>query len=303
MHISKLDLNLLVVVDVIASAGSITAAAKELNLTQPAVSHALARIREQLGDPLFVREGHSMRPTPYAREILPELRKVLNHLDTTLGRKTGFDPLSSDHSFTIAMHDSLEPGLLPVLVEDLQRQAPNISLVSVKLNRRDIEKELKSGQVDLVADVFQPVGEQVIYAPLQQEDLVVVARCNHPRINDGLNLDQYLAEKHVLVSSRRRGPGYEDNVLAREGLRRLIALRARNHLAACQVVDRTDLLLTLPSHYAEQAGHYLSLKTLSLPWKIEPVCTYLYWHVRMGESQPVQWLRERLLALVGDVKV
>ncbi|WP_299734674.1 LysR family transcriptional regulator [uncultured Endozoicomonas sp.] len=297
MHISKLDLNLLRVLEAIASVGSITGAAKKLNLTQPAVSHALNRLREQLEDPLFLREGRGLQPSPYTREILPQLRVVLGDLERVLAPGQHFNPLKSQQSFTLAIHRAMESVVLPPLMKSLQQQAPEVSIQSVKLSRYTIEQELRSGAVDLAVDVLLPVGEQIEYTLLQKTPMVVVTRKDHSRITENLTMDGYLQEKHILVSSRREGLGYEDQQLASLEKRRTIALRLRDYQVACQVVSSSDLLLTLPQNYARQLSSDLGLQILPLPYELPSVSAYLYWCNFRRTSPALLWLRETLLHL------
>ncbi|WP_257296235.1 LysR family transcriptional regulator [Endozoicomonas sp. YOMI1] len=291
MHISRLDLNLLRVLEAIAVAGSITGAAGRLNLTQPAVSHALNRLREQLDDPLFIREGRGLQPSSYTREILPELRTVLGDLERVLAPRDGFVPVTSKLSFTLAIHKAMETVVLPPLMMALQQQAPDISIHSVKLDRHHVEKELRAGSIDLAIDVLLPVGSQIEFTLLQKTPMVVVARKNHSRITKQLTMDEYLNEKHILVSSRREGPGYEDQQLASLEKRRSIALRLRDYQVGCQVASCSDLLLTLPQDYTQQLSKDMGLQILPLPYELPSVSAYLYWYSIRSASPSLQWLR------------
>ena len=301
MHTSKLDLNLLRVLEAVAAAGSITGAAEKLNLTQPAISHALNRLRAQLGDPLFTREGRGLRPSTYTQEILPELRSVMSDLERVLALRDTFDEKTSHLTFNLAIHEAMEPVILPSLMQHLQEQAPNVSIQSIKLDRRHVEKELRGGKIDLALDVLLPVGDAIEYKLMRQMPMAVVARKDHSRIHNQLTMDDYLQEQHILVSSRREGQGYEDQQLAGLECRRTIALRLRDYQVACQVAAGTDLLLTLPQNYAQQMSSNLGLQILSPPFKLPSVSAYLYWFSVRGESPALCWLRALLLGLSDEV--
>ena len=301
MHTSRLDLNLLRVLEAVATAGTITGAAEKLNLTQPAISHALNRLREQLGDPLFTREGRGLLPSTYTQEILPELRSVMNDLEHVLAPRVNFDAQRSNLTFNLAIHEAMEPVILPLLMQRLQEQAPNVTIQSIKLDRRQVEKELRAGKVDMVSDILLPVGEAIDFKLMRQMPMVVVAREGHSRIRGELTMDDYLRERHVLVSSRRRGQGYEDQQLAGLEHRRIISLRLRDFQVACRVVAGTDLLLTLPQNYAHQMSFNLGLQILSPPFELPPVSAYLYWFSVRGESPSLRWLRTLLLSLSDEV--
>ena len=158
MHISRVDLNLFVVFDAIYTEGGITAAARTLNLTQPAVSHALGRLRELFDDPLFERRGQGMVPTPLARTLIAEVRSALQGFERTLREGTRFDPATSERRFTLSMRDALEATLLPPLMAAIAKEAPRIDVTTVRGDRRQLETELLAGTIDAAADILLPAS-------------------------------------------------------------------------------------------------------------------------------------------------
>src|SRR5512138_1145383 len=149
MQLSRVDLNLFTIFDAIYRDGGITPASKRLHLSQPAVSHALARLRELLDDPLFERRGHDMVPTPLARSIAANVASSLGGLEQLLQRTGRFEPATSQRSFTVAMRQFNELPFLPMLIERLQREAPHVDVAVVRIDRRDLEQDLQSGGIDL----------------------------------------------------------------------------------------------------------------------------------------------------------
>ncbi|MGB7192603.1 MAG: LysR family transcriptional regulator [Collimonas pratensis] len=293
MHISRIDLNLFVVLDTIYAEGNITRAAKALSLTQPAVSHALARLRELLGDPLFIRQGSSMLPTPMTRSLIGPVRQALQTLEVSVKHGNQFDPASSRRSFNLGLTGVLEARLLPPLMQLLQAQAPMVAINSVRVERRQLASELAAGTLDIAVDVLLQRPAEIHSTPLSRDALVVIARQDHPALQEGvgLDLDTYLAQSHILVSSRRTGPGIEDVELARMGRQRQIGLRCQHYHAACHVVSASDLLTTMPEHYAQIANLNLPNRIYPLPLPTPTLDVYLYWHENAELDPANRWLR------------
>lgn len=249
MHISRVDLNLFIVFEAIYAEGSVTRASLKLNLTQPAISHALKRLRVMFEDPLFVRQGHLMVSTPLARSIIEPVRHSLRGFEVTLNKLNRFDPASTEKEFTLALRDVLESTVLPPLMVALEREAPHARVAAVQVDRRELEGELQAGTLDCAIDVLLPLAPDIRHTRILADRTLVVARRGHPRLQGGITLEQYLAEEHILASSRRKGPGIEDFELSRLGMQRKIRLRCQHYFAACRVVSQTDLLLTMPERW------------------------------------------------------
>jgi len=298
MNLHRLDLNLLVVLETIYSEGSLTRAALRLHLSQPALSHALNRLRDQFNDPLFVRQGNRMAPTQRTRQLIDPVRRALTLLDNALHEDAPFDPVAAQSHFNLGLRDVLEATALPPLMAFLKQEAPGIRISSIRSERKELETELVDGKLDAAVDVLLPVGPDIHYRRIFRDRLVVVARDNHPLVKrKSLSLNDYLAAEHVLVSSRRRGPGLEDVELAREGLHRQVALRCQHYFAACRVVEKTDLLLTMPEQYAKLANAGLKNKLFKLPFGMPTLDVFLYWHASNEQNPAQKWLREKLTGL------
>lgn len=299
MNLSRVDLNLFVVFDAIYREGNLTRAADTLHLSQPAVSHALGRLRERFDDPLFERSGKGVAPTPLAKAIVGRVRAALQDLESTLTEGLAFDPAQARRVFTLAARDVMESTALPPLMARLQQQAPGIQLRSVRVARRDMENALSSGQIDFSADVLLPVSDEIEHQPIGEEELVVLMRQAHPLADGEWNLEAYLSARHVLVSSRSEGPGVEDFALTRLGKVREIALRCQNYYAAAQVVRAADLLLTLPASYAQDLVQQLPGQMIRpLPLALAPLELHLYWHRKASRDPAVMWLKEQMVDLL-----
>jgi DNA-binding transcriptional LysR family regulator len=298
MDLSRIDLNLFTVFDAIYREGGITLASKRLHLSQPAVSHALARLRELLDDPLFERQGNEMIPTPRARALAEQIGRSLGGIEQMLHRLGHFDPGQSQRTFTIALRESHETLFVPALAARLRREAPNANLATVRIERRDVEEDLQTGELDAVMDVALPLSADVRMERVRAEPLVVMARSDHGAIRGKLDLDSYLAAEHVLVTGRRRGGGYEDIALGRLGLSRRIRVRCQQHAVASRIVSESELLVTMPRSQAELANLHTRNQVLSFPVDIPAMETCLYWHANVDDDPANRWLRQIVLEVM-----
>ncbi|OEY66931.1 LysR family transcriptional regulator [Marinobacter sp. X15-166B] len=296
MALNRLDLNLLHVFDTIYREGNLTRAADALHLTQPAVSQALARLRAQFDDPLFVRQGNQMMPTPLARRFLRSMRPGLNQIKGAVNQFHSFDPTSQRKTYRIALRDVLESTFLPALMAEINDYT-GLEIACQRTPRRAMETHLASGKLDFSVDVLLPVSAQTAHELLRRDRLVVIARGDHPLAGESLSLDNYLSAHHVLVSSRSEGPGIEDFELSRRGLQRRIRLRCQHYFAACRVVEASDLLLTMPETYARIIQSRSNIRILTPPTELPSLDVHLYWH-KAYESEPaLAWFRQRLQAI------
>jgi DNA-binding transcriptional LysR family regulator len=295
MHISNIDLNLFVVFDAIYAEGSISRASQRLNLTQPAVSHALARLRRMFDDPLFVRQNHSMLPTPLARQIIGMTRQSLSGLETTLNQVNRFDPATTAKKFTIGLRSNLEASILAHLMTGISGDAPAIQIAAIHVERSGLERELSAGTLDAAVDGLLPVSDNIRCQRVLTERLVVIARRDHPAIGSDLDAETYLRLEHISVSARRSGPAFEDFEMQRLGIERRIRMRCQNHATACRVVSRSDLILTLSEYAAFALNDPYRNKVLACPIQIRSYDNYLYWHINAENDPANSWLRAQIL--------
>lgn len=297
---TRIDLNLFQVFSAVYVEGSVTRAARSLNLTQSAISHALVRLRNLYRDPLFVRHGKVMTPTPFARALFGQVRQSLQTLTESVARVRNFNPAETRRVFNISFRDVLESTFLPELIRRISAEAPLAQIASVRTGRLEAELDLAGGALDFVFDVALPLPASVRRKRLFSDSSVVVAREDHPALKNGLDLETYLALPHVLVSSRRSGLGLEDAALAQKGLQRQIVLRCQQYFAACTAVNITDMLLTMPEKYARSANRNLGNRIHRSPLDMPPLDIFLYWH-ESAESDPANiWLRNLLCAVAED---
>lgn len=295
VHVSRIDLNLFAVFDAIYSEGGVTRAAAKLNLTQPAISHALGRLRDMFGDPLFQRQGQGLIPTAVARNVIEPVRRALRTLEATLHETSHFDPALTARHFTIGMRDILEATVLPTLAAHIGTTSPGIDLSSHRFDRRALESGLAAGTIDVAMDILLPVSDAVRRQEIEADRLVVMARPDHPEVGETLDLATYLEQDHVLVTSRRRGPGIEDVELGRRGLKRRTRLRCQHYFAACRVVAESDLVLTMPGRYARLLNRHFGNQILPLPLENQSMNLFMYWHETVDTDPANRWLRTHML--------
>jgi DNA-binding transcriptional LysR family regulator len=297
---SRIDLNLLPVLQTILAEGGVGRAAEKLNLTQPTISHALSRLRDLFDDPLFVREGRQLVPTPLTRSLAEPLGQALRALGTVVATAGRFDPAETKALFTVAMRDPMEVIVLPAMARQLATIAPHIELRSVLARRRTIERALAEGTLDAAFDVALPLSDRVRRERVAADALVAVAREDHPRLKQRLTLRTYLDLQHIMVTSRRRGPAPEDLALGQLGMHRWVRLRCRSYLAAFRVVEQTDFVLTMPRRHADLLRSAGATRLHKLPFVVPTLDSYLYWHESMDADPAHRWLRSLLLEAAGS---
>ncbi|WP_330999058.1 LysR substrate-binding domain-containing protein [Burkholderia cepacia] len=182
--------------------------------------------------------------------------------------------------------------VLPVIAQYVAQHAPSIDIAAGQHDRRAIETDLLTGSLDAVIDVLLPHPQSVRSTRLSTDRYVVLCRRDHPRVGQRLDLDAYLAEEHVLVTSRQRGGGVEDAALVRLGAERRVRLRCVRYFAACRVVNQTDLLLTMPERYARLLNEMCGNRMLECPFDAS-IDTYLYWHANADADPANGWLRRQ----------
>lgn len=297
MNLNSIDLNLLRVFDAILRRRSVTVAGEEVGLTQPAMSNALARLRKLFGDPLFVRTRRGMDPTPYATSIAEPVRHALGLIAATLASPAAFDPASTERVFRLHMSDIGEMVFLPRLLERIHHGAPGVRIETHSTPQEEIEEALGAGELDLAVGFLPGLHGRLKNARLFRDAYVCMLRADHPRIGDRLSRKRFLDASHALVSSIGAGHRVVEETLLAHGLNRRIALRVPHFMVVPMILERTDLVVTVPSRVArvfEQMGRF---KTLAPPVEIPPSDVRIHWHERFDADPGNRWLRGMLLAL------
>lgn len=289
------------------SDGSLTRAAAELSMTQPAASHALKRLHTAVGEPLFVRTAFGMKPTARAEALWPQVRDALDSLRQALAPDR-FDPRAGKADFRLAMADATAALLSPPLLAALQSEQARVSVRILPLTTRDPRALLLAGEADLAIGHF-PVAVATLMAEgpasgLRHQHLydtryVCVMRRGHPLAGQALSLDDYCAAQHLLVSFSGRPHGLMDQALAAMGLRRRIVLTVNQFFTAGRVVTQSDLLTVLPQRFVAATGYADQLVTRELPFAMDPVSVQMLWSLRLDTDAAQRWLRERITRAAG----
>jgi len=297
MRLEKVDLNLFVVFDALYRERSVTKVAQLLNLTQPAVSNALGRLRQTFDDHLFVKTREGMSPTPVADSVVRDVREALTLLGRSVGGNARFDPARSEKVFRLGMNDLAESLLLPRLHEAVRKVAPAVAITSYYVEREAATAELNTGMIDLLLDAPALNARELGHKHLADLPYVVAMRRGHPLAAGELSLDDYLTAEHLHVSSRRKGRGQVEMALHAMGLRRSIAMRVQNYLVASRIAEGTDLLWTVPQVLA----NILPLHVMELPFEVEALRWHLFWHRNAEDEPSSQWMRGMIQQVASEV--
>jgi DNA-binding transcriptional LysR family regulator len=307
MSFLTLDLNLLRVFDAVMTEQNLTRAGSRLAMTQPAVSNALKRLRDALGDELLIRTAHGVKPTPRAEELWPTVRRVLSDLEAAVTPET-FDVSKVLTTFRMAMADATAALWLPSLVGAIEREAPGVSVRMVPLTTREPRPLLLRGDIDLAIGFFPGVVAQLAGGPdtpIRHERLysgkyVCVMRKHHPLAEQELTLDAYCAANHLMVSFSGRGHSLVDEALSQLNRERRLLLTVNQFFTAGRVVAHSDLITVLPHHLIASTGMTGALIAKPLPFTLPDVHVDMLWHERDARSPAHRWLREHMSAMTDD---
>ena len=302
MNISRVDLNLLVYLDVLLRECNVTRAAEELGISQPAMSNSLRRLRDLFGDPILVRTSDGMTPTDRALELQPMVRRVLSAAEQAILPKTEFNPMESSRIFRIMASDYTESTLLPVLLRELRKQAPNIRLdimTPSDVSFHDVER----GKVDMVINRFDSLPQSFHQVHLWDDSFSCVMSSNNP-VKDNWNLQSYLSSKHIWVRKTGMGVGvgmtpddvqrlgWVDEALSKQGVKRDISLFTRHYQVALLLAEQDDLIVTIPSMSAKSIAGSDRVVILEPPFEIERMRLKMVWSPLLQHDPGHKWLRQ-----------
>ncbi len=287
----KIDLNLFLVFDTIYRKKSITEAAYALQITQPAVSNALSRLRNLLGDQLFVRSSRSMAPTPLANRMAPEVRDALARFEAFVDRSDQFDPQNCSKTFRLALTDYGAATILPRLTDILNRKAPNVSLRIHRLEERNVSDALANGEVDLAFASGLSVKADIYAKHLFSDDFVVLVRKGHPDIQGSISMEAFCKLPHVLYTPHERKKGIVDKLLAERGLEHKTKIYTTHAYSIPEVIALTDYITVIPGKLAAAFSMGEEFQCLPAPLKLPEIDMMQFWHLRTLKEPMNGWLR------------
>ncbi|UYG03350.1 LysR family transcriptional regulator [Halomonas sp. LR3S48] len=300
IKLSEVDVNLLVVFDLLYQEQNTQRVALRLGITQPAVSHALKRLRNLLGDELFERTSQGLMPTPLATRLHPAIAQALAQLQETLNRPDDFNPATSKRIFNIAMTDIGEIVFLPRLLERLAREAPGISLSTVRSQHEDLKREMEEGRTDLAIGLIPQLGAGFYQQGLFVQRYVCLMRASHPLTVGEFDLDAFVTAQHAVVVAQGTGHGIVEEHLARARVTRPVRLELPHFAAVPYIVSSTDLVVTVTDKLAEVTRERFQLAMREHPLPFPEIPINLFWHRRFHQDAGNRWLRGLIFDMFAE---
>ncbi|HAS6160894.1 TPA: LysR family transcriptional regulator [Vibrio vulnificus] len=296
------DLNLIPIFVAIFEEQNLSKAAARLDISQPAVSKALARLRDIYDEPLFHRSPSGVEPTSFAVDIYPAMLTAFKNFTSTLSASSEFEAKVSNRIFSIACLSVASYELMPQLLKQIRQHAPNISLEVHPLFTEDYESDLRLQRYDLIIDMAPRGWTPLKVEPIFSERLMVVCCANHPRIADACSVAQFLAEEHVVVSrwhARKSLMSAEDIA---DLAQRKIVYRASGALEMLPVIHGSEYIGMLPESTINAFAGTYNIKAVSLPFEHDVYDLCAIWHPSRSSESAHQWLRNQLKAAVKVLK-
>lgn len=293
--LAEFDVGLLLTFDALLKDQNVTHAAARLNITQSALSARLTRLRQLLGDPLFIpsTSGRGMVASPHALALAPELVRLLEQLSDFIGTAKVFDPATSKRVFRIAATDNPVSILAPDLIPQLKSAAPHVKVAFTMPDKDRIAEALEQGEIDVFIGIAEDGAPGLIGRKLFREEFVTAQRRGHPRGNNPMTLDEYCALDHLLIStSGGHFSGMIDTALAELGRDRNVSVSVQSYALAHLILGSTELVCTLPRRFLQR---FDQLDLVESPLELAPFEMNLFWHSRMSADAAHTWLRKQVL--------
>lgn len=298
MDTNRLDLNLLVTLETLLAEQNVTKAAARLHLSQPAVSAQLSRLRQVFEDSLLIPVQRGMTPTAKALELLDPLRQALDQVRATVAVHRNFDPANAKLTLAIACTDYLQAAVVQPLIAHLRRKAPAVRVSMLNLDLAVLDAQMARGDVDLALMTPEAAPPSLRARHLFDERYVLIGRRNHPRLRDGISVEEFAQLEHVVVSLR--GGDFVtpvDNALLALGYRRNVLVSAASFLFVPEMVSRSDFVALVPERLVR--GRANKLKVVTCPFPVEGFAVGMVWHERSHGHVGQRWIRETIVSLIG----
>ncbi len=299
MDIKRIDFNLLVTLEALLAERSVSRAAQRLNLSQPALSAQLTRLREMLGDPLFVPNHRGMTPTPLALGLQAPLAAALAQLRAVVTSARAFDPARDDFTVHVACSDYVQSALLLDFTLALRREAPGLRIALRAADAARLEAQMEKGEVDLAVLTPEGIADALRSRPLFEERYVFIARNKHPALRRLLDTQRFCELEHVMVSPRGGSLTTPvDEMLDAQGLRRRVVVSASTFHSVLDLVERSDLVALVPARMVE--GRNVRVRVMAPPLPVPGFAIHMAWHNRNHGDAAQRWVRERLVAFARE---
>lgn len=297
---TNLDLNLLRVLVQVHADRNASLAAEHLGMSQPAVSSALKRLREALGDRLFIPTARGMQATPLADQIAPQIALALASIGEVMACKVNFDAATSERRFAVAMTDIGEVHFLPTLVRTLRARAPGAGIATVRNTAVNLRVEMEQGKVDLALGHLPDLTTDFHQRLLFRQRYVCLFRRGHPLETASDPLQAYTLAEHALVQSVGTGHGRIDEFIDKTGIVRRIRLRVPHFVALADVLESSDLVATVPEVLAQRSALRFDLGYRSHPVALPPIEIRVFWHAKYHQDPANRWLRDLIVQQFSD---
>jgi molybdate transport repressor ModE-like protein len=300
MHVRDLDLTQITLLAELTRLGSVSAAARRIGLSQSAASHALAKLRQQLGDPLFTRTRDGLKPTPYGERLGKSAAQALDLLAEGLAANDVFDPKTTTRQFTFYLSDVGQMVLLPPILGVVQNEAPGLTLRSVAAPLDDPAAPLISGEVDLAVGYFTNLTTGFHQTLLFRERFVCIVRVDHPAFQSGMTLEAFNEVRHAVSDAAGMAHGFVDQCLAKHRVSRKGTLRVPGFQVLPLIIANCDLLAFIPARLAASVAAHVPIRIFQPPVHIPPLDIRMFWHERYHHDPANRWMRRILLSLFGS---
>jgi DNA-binding transcriptional LysR family regulator len=301
VNIRKHDLHLLLCFDALAATGSVSRAAQRMDMPQPSMSRALARLRETFGDDLFLRTRNGVTPTPKALELIGPVREALSQIDGILNPAPAFDPLTTTAKVTLTSTGYAEAVLMPFVVSRLERGAPGLTLETRVPNREMADLRLERGEIDFrIGGVDQP-PEKLRFANLFEDRFVCIARAGHPVVRSKVTLNEFCALPQVRTVIRSHMES-ADRAVHAYGKRIRYAVTSHDYAAVPHIVSRSNLIATVPERIVDLLMRGVAIRKYDCPVTMPRIAIRLFWHDRTHRSALHKWFRALVVEAAGEMK-
>jgi DNA-binding transcriptional LysR family regulator len=300
VELKNVDLNLLIVFERLLVERRVSKVAEALDVSQPAVSNALARLRKLLGDPLFLPTPRGMQPTPFAEAMAEPVSQALGLIHGAMNQGASFDPATSRRAFKIAMTDIGEIYFLPELLREFDRTAPNISMNTVRNTAVNLKEEMEAGTVDLAVGYLPALQAGFFQRRLFRHRYVCLFRKRHTLNKGKISVAEFSRADHVRIIAAGTGHGTVDEVLERSGIERNVRLTVPHFVAVGHILRDTDLVATVPERFAERVAGPFGLAYVPHPAKLPEIAINVFWHAKSNKDPANMWLREAVFRMHAD---